>query len=75
LETVFYEEWMKPQGVIDSVAANLEKSATSSSIIAIQMHEADGLADAENRRRLALIVPHLQRAVSIGRLFDQNRTA
>jgi DNA-binding CsgD family transcriptional regulator len=74
LETVFYEEWMKPQGVIDSVAANLEKSATSSSIIAIQMHEADGLADAENRR-LALIVPHLQRAVSIGRLFDQNRTA
>jgi DNA-binding CsgD family transcriptional regulator len=74
-ETVFYDEWMKPQGIIDLVAANLEKGATSSSIIAVRMHEKDGLVDADNRRRLALIVPHFQRAVSIGRLFDQSRSA
>jgi DNA-binding CsgD family transcriptional regulator len=74
-ETVFYDEWMKPQGIIDLVASNLEKDATSSSIIAVRMHDKDGLVDADNRRRLALIVPHFQRAVSIGRLFDQSRSA
>jgi len=73
VETRFYEEWMKPQGIIDLVAANLEKGATSSSIIAVRMHESDGLVDADNRRRLELIVPHFQRAVSIGRLFDQSK--
>ena len=75
LETRFYEEWMKPQGIIDALAANLEKGATSSSVISVRMHEKDGLADADNRRRLALIVPHFQRAVSIGRLFDQSKAA
>jgi DNA-binding CsgD family transcriptional regulator len=74
-QTVFYDEWMKPQGIIDLVASNLEKDATSSSIIAVRMHDKDGLVDADNRRRLALIVPHFQRAVSIGRLFDQSRSA
>jgi DNA-binding CsgD family transcriptional regulator len=75
LETRFYDEWMKPQGIIDAVGANLEKSATGSSVIGVRMHGQDGLADDAARRRLALIVPHLQRAVSIGRLFDQNKAA
>ncbi|OKO79861.1 LuxR family transcriptional regulator [Bradyrhizobium sp. NAS96.2] len=74
-ETVFYDGWMRPQGIIDFVGANVEKSATSSSIIAVLMNEEDGPVDADNRRRLALILPHLQRAVSIGRLFDQSRAA
>ncbi|MFT4118113.1 helix-turn-helix transcriptional regulator [Bradyrhizobium sp.] len=75
VETRFYAEWMKPQGIIDALAANLEKTATSASILAVRMHEKDGLADADDRRRLALIVPHFQRAVSIGRLFDQSKSA
>ncbi|HEV2156975.1 helix-turn-helix transcriptional regulator [Bradyrhizobium sp.] len=75
VETRFYAEWMKPQGIIDALAANLEKTATSASILAVRMHEEDGLADIDDRRRLALIVPHFQRAVSIGRLFDQGKSA
>lgn len=75
VETRFYKEWMKPQGIVDALAANLEKSATGASILAVRMHEEHGLADADDRRRLALIVPHFQRAVSIGRLFDQSRSA
>ncbi|WP_247465133.1 LuxR family transcriptional regulator [Bradyrhizobium sp. 62] len=71
--TRFYEEWMKPQGMIDALGSNLEKGATYSSIVSVRMHEKDGLADADARSRFALIVPHFQRAVSIGRLFDQNR--
>ena len=75
VETRFYKEWMKPQGIVDALAANLEKSATGASILAVRMHEEHGLADTEDRRRLALIVPHFQRAVSIGRLFDQSKSA
>jgi hypothetical protein len=74
-QTRFYNDWMKPQGIIDAVGANLEKSATGSSVIGVRMHESDGLADAATRRRLSLIVPHFQRAVSIGRLFDQGNAA
>ncbi|WP_349630361.1 helix-turn-helix transcriptional regulator [Bradyrhizobium canariense] len=71
--TRFYEEWMKPQGMIDALGSNLEKGATHSSTVSVRMHEKDGFADVDARRRFALIVPHFQRAVSIGRLFDQNR--
>ncbi|MBW8855808.1 MAG: helix-turn-helix transcriptional regulator, partial [Bradyrhizobium sp.] len=39
----------------------------------VRMHEKDGLVDADDRRRFGLIVPHFQRAVTIGRLFDQSR--
>ena len=74
-QTRFYNDWMKPQGIIDAAGANLEKSATGSSVIGVRMHESDGLADAGTRRRLSLIVPHFQRAVSIGRLFDQSKRA
>lgn len=74
-ETRFYEEWMKPQGMVDALGANLEKGATNSSIVSVRLHEKDGLVDAGARRRFALIVPHFQRAVSIGRLFDQSKTA
>jgi DNA-binding CsgD family transcriptional regulator len=73
VETRFYEEWMKPQGMIDALGVNLEKGATNSSIVSVRMHEKDGFADADDRRRFALIVPHFQRAVSIGRLFDQSK--
>lgn len=75
VETTFYQEWMKPQGILDGLGANLEKSATSASVLAIRMHEKDGPADPDDRRRLGLIVPHFQRAVSIGRLFDQSKAA
>jgi DNA-binding CsgD family transcriptional regulator len=37
--------------------------------------EPQGIVDDAVRRRAALIVPHFQRAVSIGRLFDQSRRA
>ncbi|GGI20197.1 helix-turn-helix transcriptional regulator [Bradyrhizobium guangdongense] len=74
-QTRFYEEWMKPQGMVDALGSNLEKGATNSSIVSVRMHGNDGLVDADDRRRFALLVPHFQRAVSIGRLFDQSKTA
>jgi DNA-binding CsgD family transcriptional regulator/PAS domain-containing protein len=71
-KTRFYKEWVEPQGIMDVIAVNLEKGTTSSSLLNIRT---GALADAEARRRLALLVPHVQRAVSIGRLFDQGKAA
>jgi DNA-binding CsgD family transcriptional regulator len=73
-KTRFYREWSKPQGIVDAVGANLERGLTSSALLNIQWGEGDGPLDEDVRRRAALVVPHFQRAVAIGRLFDQHRT-
>lgn len=73
-KTRFYKEWIEPQGIVDAVAVNLEKGVMRSSMINIRMDATNGPADAECLRRMALLVPHLQRAVSIGRLFDQSQS-
>jgi DNA-binding CsgD family transcriptional regulator len=63
-----------PQGIVDVVCVNLEKGTTSSSVLNIRRDKTQGIVDEAARQRAALIVPHFQRAVSIGRLFDQSKT-
>jgi DNA-binding CsgD family transcriptional regulator/PAS domain-containing protein len=72
-ETRFHKEWVEPQGIVDVVCVNLEKGTTSSSVLNIRRDETQGTADADARGRVALLVPHFQRAISIGRLFDQSK--
>lgn len=74
-ETRFHREWVEPQGIADVVCVNLEKGATSSSVLNIRRDNTHGIVDVAARQRAALIVPHFQRAVAIGRLFDQRKTA
>jgi DNA-binding CsgD family transcriptional regulator/PAS domain-containing protein len=74
LETRFYREWAQPQGVVDFVAAVLDKSATSVAMFGVFRHERDGLADDEARRRVRLIIPHIRRAVLVSRLIDLKTT-
>jgi len=73
-QTRFYKEWIKPQGIVDAIAVNLEKGVTRSSFLAVRSDATYGLLDDAARQRLAAVVPHLQRAVAISRLFDQHRT-
>jgi DNA-binding CsgD family transcriptional regulator len=73
VETRFYKEWLKPQGIAGCIATNLEKGAASSAVLTIRRNEEQGHVDDDMRRRAALIVPHFQRAAAIGRLFDQTR--
>ena len=70
IETRFYREWAEPQGLVDFISAVLDKSATSVAMFGVFRHQRDGVADDEARRRMRLIVPHIRRAVLIGRLFD-----
>jgi DNA-binding CsgD family transcriptional regulator len=70
VETRFYREWVQPQGLVDFVSAVLDKSATSIAMFGVFRHARHGLVDDEARRRMRLIVPHIRRAVLIGRMFD-----
>jgi DNA-binding CsgD family transcriptional regulator len=70
LETRAYREWGRPQGLVDVLNVALDKTATSAAMFCVFRHERDGLVDDEMRRRMRLIVPHLRRAVLIGRVID-----
>jgi len=66
-ETRFYKEWVKPLRWIDAVSSVLEKSSTGYSILSVFRHEQDGLVDDGMRHRMRLLVPHVRRAVLIGK--------
>ena len=70
LDTRFYKEWARPQGLVDFVSALLDKSVTSAAMFGVFRHERHGLVDEETRRRMRLIIPHMRRAVLIGRVID-----
>jgi DNA-binding CsgD family transcriptional regulator len=70
LETRFYKEWAKPQQLVDHVSVVLDKAATSVALFGVFRHEREGIVDAETRRRMKLIAPHVRRAVLIGRAID-----
>jgi DNA-binding CsgD family transcriptional regulator len=66
----FYQEWARPQGWVDSAQAVLDKSATSFALVSFLRNKTNGLVDDTMRQRTRLIVPHLRRAVLIGRVID-----
>lgn len=68
-DTRFYAEFQKPQGIIDSMFVNLDKSGTSNITMAMIASLETGIFDAEKQRRFALLVPHLRRSVAIGHLI------
>jgi DNA-binding CsgD family transcriptional regulator/PAS domain-containing protein len=70
VETRFYKEWVHPQGIVDFVSAVLDKSVTSAALFGVFRFERDGIVDDEARRRMRLIVPHIRRAVLVGRLIE-----
>jgi DNA-binding CsgD family transcriptional regulator/PAS domain-containing protein len=73
-ETRFYQEWVKPQGWVDSVSVTLEKTGTSLACLNILYHESDGQADDAARQRLQVIAPHVRRAVMISSAMESKTT-
>lgn len=70
LESRFYREWAQPQGLVDFVSAVLDKSMTSIAMFGVFRRARDGVVDEEARRRMRLVVPHIRRAVLIGRAVE-----
>jgi DNA-binding CsgD family transcriptional regulator len=73
LESRAYREWGQPQGFVDVLNVALDKTATSAAMFCVFRHEQNGLVDDEMRKRMDLIVPHLRRAVLIGRVIVLNK--
>jgi DNA-binding CsgD family transcriptional regulator len=70
LETRAYREWGQPQGLVDVLNVALDKTATSAAMFCVFRNQQNGLVDDEMRRRMALIVPHIRRAVLVGNVID-----
>jgi DNA-binding CsgD family transcriptional regulator len=70
VESRFYKEWVRPQRIVDFISSLLDRSATSAAMFGIFRHERHGLIDDEARRRMRLIVPHVRRAVLIGKVIE-----
>jgi DNA-binding CsgD family transcriptional regulator len=72
----FYQEWMKPQGCSDAANVVLEKSGAQSPIF-MTVLSGKRMVDAEMRRRIALVAPHMHRALMINRAIEvkQSETA
>lgn len=66
----FYREWVRPQKHVDAVSVALDKTATGVALFTVFRHEQDGLVDAEARRRMALVAPHVRRAALVGRTIE-----
>jgi DNA-binding CsgD family transcriptional regulator len=73
LETRFYREWAQPRGWVDTATAVLEKSGTSYAVFSVFRHERDGMVDDAVRDRMRLIVPHIRRAMLIGKTIQLKR--
>ncbi len=70
----FYREWARPQGWVDIASVVIEKSAVSCTTLSVVRHEKSGAVDDEMRRRMALVVPHVRRAVLIGKTINLKQT-
>jgi DNA-binding CsgD family transcriptional regulator/PAS domain-containing protein len=70
MESRLYKEWIKPNGYVEQLAATVDKSTTGFLLFAIFRGEEQGFVDAEARRRMRLIIPHVRRAVLIGNVLD-----
>jgi DNA-binding CsgD family transcriptional regulator len=70
VQSRFYKEWARPQGLVDTANAMLERSTKTAAGFVVFRHEREGLVDDETRERMRLIVPHMRRAALIGKTLD-----
>jgi len=69
--SIFYREWLEPQGFVDLLQASLDKSPTDFARLFFLRKSESGMVDGSMRERLRLIVPHIRRAVLVGQMVDR----
>ncbi|MBU1376286.1 MAG: helix-turn-helix transcriptional regulator [Alphaproteobacteria bacterium] len=71
-DSIFYKEWLAPQGIVDNLAVNLIKREQMFATMAILRTGDAPPFDAEDTARFTAIVPHIKRAVYMqSRLIHQ----
>src|SRR5215468_1267232 len=69
-DTRFYQEWGRPQGLVDFAAAVLDKTATGAILFGVFRQSRHGVVDDDTRWRMRQIVPHIRRAMLIGKALE-----
>ena len=69
----FYQEWMLPQGCTDMADVVLENSKANSTVL-LALHLRRRMVDDEIRQRIAQIVPHANRALTINKAIDDKKS-
>jgi DNA-binding CsgD family transcriptional regulator len=67
----FYREWAEPQGIVDLVSAPIEKNGGWAAMFGIFLQQRHGMTSPDIKDRMRLVVPHVRRAVVIGKVIDQ----
>jgi DNA-binding CsgD family transcriptional regulator/PAS domain-containing protein len=68
----FSRELLAERDLVDIAVGVLERTATTITVLSLKRSRMQGFADENVRRKIGLVAPHVQRAASIGRVFEQN---
>lgn len=68
-----YEEWVKPQGILDVAETVLDRSIGHLGTLTYTRVESDGVFGSENLNRIRLLFPHVRRSVLISRVLKMHR--
>jgi DNA-binding CsgD family transcriptional regulator len=72
-KSIFFREWARPQGLVDAILVNLDRTATAGTFLVGVRTERTGTVDEEMRRRIRLLWPHFRRAVLIRKAIEQRK--
>ena len=68
-----YEEWVKPQRILDLAEVVLDASIDHVATLTFVSRTEDGPLADDSLRRIALLFPHVRRSVLIGRVLNMHR--
>jgi DNA-binding CsgD family transcriptional regulator len=69
-ETRYYNEWARPQGIVDSLHLVVLRKPNRVGEFALSRHERFGFITDEDIATVRLLAPHIRRAVTIGDVLD-----
>ncbi len=70
-ESRFYKEWAVPQGIVDFLSAPIEKRGQWAAMFGTFRNVDQGMVDDLMRQRMRHVVPHIRRAVLIGKVIEE----
>ncbi len=71
--TRYYKEWLQQRDFVDNPLAIVDRTSSHFTVLAFHRSREQGPADETLRQRLALITPHVMRAVAIGRALERTK--
>ena len=69
-KTRYYKEWLQQRDLVDNTVAIIDRTPTDFTVLALHRSSELGPANEAVRERLALVTPHVVRAIAIGRALE-----